>query len=140
MECGNCTMCCLLLNIKETDSIPTVYCKYCNPNVGCNVYENRPESCRIFECAWKQMENAHIDLRPDNCNILFEKWSDYVMVGILNQFSISDLMMRQIDYFRSEGISVFVVDNVKKSRTYFLADNHTREFVRKEINNSIKNK
>jgi len=140
MECGNCTLCCKLLNIKETDSKPTEYCKYCTPEIGCNIYDERPESCRIFECAWKQMEKAHIDLRPDKCNVLFEKWSDNVMVGSMNVSYISDLVEKQIDHFRSEGISVIMLNNFEKYRTYFYAEGHTREFVQEEIENSVKNK
>jgi hypothetical protein len=133
-------MCCLLLQIKETDSKPCVYCKHCEPNVGCKIYDSRPDECRIFECSWKQMENAHIDLRPDNCHVVFEKWSDNVIVGSMNTPDISDLIMAQIDYFRSEGISVLMVNYFERYRTYFLAENHTKEFIRKEIENSIKNK
>jgi Fe-S-cluster containining protein len=132
-------MCCLLLKIKETDSKPCVYCKHCEPNVGCKIYKNRPEACRIFECAWKQMEHSHIDLRPDKCGVLFEKWSDKVIVGSMNISYISDLIEKQIDYFRSENISVIMINHFEKYRTYFLAQGHTKEFVQEEINNSIKN-
>lgn len=138
MECGNCTACCKLLNIQETDSKPGDYCKYCNPGVGCRIYNERPECCKIFECSWKQMKNAGEELRPDKCGVLFEKWSDTVMVGT-TEGKLSDLILCQIDFFKREGISVLVIDHSKKIRTFFLAPGHTKEFVKIEINNSIKN-
>lgn len=138
MECGSCTLCCKLLNIKETDSKPGEYCKHCNPDIGCKIYEERPESCQIFECAWKQMRYAGKDLRPDKCFIMFEKWSDNVMVGTTTEDSISDLVLRQIEYFKNEGISTLMINHIKKTRTFFLANDHTKEFVKEEINGSTK--
>jgi len=138
MECGECTLCCKLLNIKEVDSKPGEYCKHCKPGIGCKIYNERPEPCRIFECAWKQMIHAGEELRPDRCNILFEKWSDYVMVGSVNSDDIKEIVIKQIDYFRSEGISVLIVNQNIKTRTYFLALEHDKDFVRKEINGSTK--
>jgi hypothetical protein len=79
------------------------------------------------------------DLRPDKCNVLFEKWSEKVMVGVTVEKTISDLVLSQIHYFRSEGISVLMVNHLEKTRTFYYAENHDRDFVRKEINGSIKN-
>ena len=72
-KCGECTLCCKLLHIPETNSKPNEYCKYCEINKGCRVYDERPDGCREFQCAWLQMVNVHIDLRPDKCGVLFEK-------------------------------------------------------------------
>gem|GEM_PF-4134891 len=83
------------------------------------------------------MKNAGEDLRPDKCGVLFEKWSDNVIVGATDEM-LSNLVLGQIDYFRSENISVLIMDHNKKSITYFLADGHTKEYVRKEINDSPK--
>jgi hypothetical protein len=138
MECDGCTLCCKLLDIKETDSKPGEYCKHCEPGVGCKIYNERPEPCRIFECAWKQMKHAGEELRPDKCNVLFEKWSDYVMVGTTTEDSLSGLVLGQIEYFKKEGISTLMVNHIKKTRTFFLADGYTKEFVKDEINGSTK--
>jgi hypothetical protein len=83
------------------------------------------------------MKNAGEELRPDKCGVLFEKWSDKVIVGLTNEI-ISNLILDQIDYFRSEGISIIIVNYTKKIRIYFLAEGHTKDFVRKEINDSPK--
>jgi len=134
MECGECTLCCLHLNIPDTNSKEGELCKYCDENVGCKIYDNRPECCKVFECCWKQMGEAHIDLRPDKCGVLFEKWTDNVIVGSLENIP-SDLVLRQISYFQAEGISVVLVNQNEKSRTFYLADKHTIEYVEGEIIN-----
>lgn len=137
-DCGECTLCCKLLRIKEINSKAGEYCSFCNPGIGCQIYNQRPESCRIFLCAWKQMDNVGEELRPDKCKMLFEKWSDKVMVGGTDHDEISDLTMGQIDSFRSEGISVLVVNHILKTRTFFLAPGHTIDFIKREINASTK--
>lgn len=132
MDCGNCTVCCKDLYIPETDSKEGELCKYCKENVGCLIYDKRPEECRTFECCWKQMKYAHIDLRPDNCGVCFEKYSDKVIIGS-SEDELSKLILGQIGYFNREGISVLIVDFKKKERYYFLADGHTVPFVEGEI-------
>jgi hypothetical protein len=134
MECDGCTICCLDLNIPDTNSKEGDLCKHCNENVGCKIYDTRPECCKAFECCWKQTDGAHIDLRPDKCGVLFEKWTDNVIVGSLEK-PVSDLILRQISYFQSEGISVVLINQNEKSRTFYLADNHTIKYIEGEIIN-----
>lgn len=83
------------------------------------------------------MEKAGKELRPDKCNVVFEKWSDKVIVGATD-VNLSKLVLRQIGFFKREGISVLIIDHKKKTRTYFLAPGHTKQFVKKEINDSPK--
>ena len=132
MECGNCTICCRDLHIIDTNSKEGEYCKHCEINVGCKIYNERPEACQIFECCWKQMQYAHIDLRPDNCGVLFEKWSDRVIVGSTED-ELSELILGQIGYFQKEGISVLIVNQNEKTRMFYLADGHTIKSVEEDI-------
>lgn len=131
-SCENCTVCCKDLNIPETNSEEGELCKYCEENVGCKIYEERPEACQVFECCWKQMEYAHIDLRPDNCGVLFEKWSDKVIVGSTED-KLSNLIMGQIEYFNREDISVLIVNLINKERFFYLAEDHTIQSVEEDI-------
>ena len=132
MECENCTVCCKHLYIPETDSKEGELCKYCKEDVGCLIYEHRPEACSTFECCWKQMKYAHIDLRPNNCGVLFEKWSDNVIVGSTED-ELSELILGQIGYFQRECISVLMVNQEEKIKVYYLAEGHTVSFVDGEI-------
>ena len=132
MNCDGCTVCCKDLNIPETNSVEGEICKHCNWGVGCNIYSERTEACKIFECCWKQMEYAHIDLRPDNCGVCFEKYSDKVIVGSTEN-EISDLIKGQIEFFNREGISVLIVNMMKKIRHFYLAEGHNIESVEEDI-------
>lgn len=132
MECSGCTICCKDLNIPETDSKEGNLCQHCEEGVGCNIYSERPEACKIFECCWKQMKITTEELRPDKCGVLFEKWSDRVIVGS-TETNISKLIINQIGYFQKEGISVLIVNQNEKTRTFYLADGHTIQSVKEDI-------
>lgn len=116
-ECGGCTLCCKTTNVTYMNAPHGKYCEYCVPNVGCLIHDKRPEPCRIFQCVWSQMEKVHIDLRPDNCKVVFEKINDELILGTIDR-SINDaspLIHRQIKSFGKEGISV-VLQQLKPFR------------------------
>jgi hypothetical protein len=50
--CGDCTLCCKLLNIEEINKPANKWCPDCKIGEGCGVYETRPTPCRTFKCAW----------------------------------------------------------------------------------------
>lgn len=135
-KCGGCTLCCKLLRIPDTQSIAGEWCRHCKSGVGCTIYNFRPEPCKIFECAWKQMKNVGPDLRPDKCHVLFEKRSEKVIIGATDYSELSPLVLGQIDSFRGEGISVLIINHKEKSKTFFLAPGHTKDFVKREIDGS----
>jgi Fe-S-cluster containining protein len=132
MECNRCTICCKQLQIIDTDSKEGDLCRYCEEGVGCKIYSERPEACKIFECCWKQMKITTEELRPDNCGVLFEKWSDRVIVGS-TETNLSKLIFNQIGYFQREGISILIVNQNEKTRTFYLADGHTTQSVEEDI-------
>jgi len=132
MNCGNCTECCRQLNIPETDSKEGDLCQHCEEGVGCKIYSERPESCRIFECCWKQMKIAGKELRPNICGVLFEKWSDRLIIGSTVD-ELSDLIKGQIGYFQREGITVLIANMIKKTRNFYLAEGHTLQSIEEDI-------
>lgn len=75
-ECGECTLCCLLLSIPWMDSAEGELCQHCSPGIGCNIFADAPEKCKEFECLWKQSPVMGEDLRPDNCGIVFEAYHE----------------------------------------------------------------
>jgi hypothetical protein len=107
-ECGGCTLCCKTTNIVYMNSPQGEYCKHCIQYVGCSIHVDRPDPCRVFQCAWSQMENVHIDLRPDNCKVVFEKINNTLMLATIDDEleNASQLINNQIDMFGREGISV----------------------------------
>lgn len=70
-ECGSCTACCSALTIDhpEIQKPARVLCKNCN-GAGCNIYDERPAPCRIFNCAWRVWPAFDPLARPDRTGVL----------------------------------------------------------------------
>lgn len=62
-KCGACTLCCTALAVPELDKPNGVPCKHLTPT-GCGIYDDRPDSCRAFECMYLQGE-GDLTTRPD---------------------------------------------------------------------------
>ena len=68
--CGECTMCCKLLTIRELDKPAGEWCKSAHPGKGCGIYATRPQVCREFECMWLQEDSMPEELRPDKSHVI----------------------------------------------------------------------
>jgi hypothetical protein len=130
--CGECTACCYALAIPEIDKPRGQWCEYCWAG-GCRIYPVRPRQCRQFDCAWLQT-NAHEDLRPDRCGVVFEKMSNDIMWGsLMPGGEVTPLVSRQIVDFNRQGMSVILrIMDENRSRVY-LAHSHTIEFVEQSL-------
>lgn len=68
--CSKCSLCCTMLEVPELNKPIGQKCIY---NIdGCSIYNERPDSCKKFECGWL-MYNLSPTLRPDKCHVVFEK-------------------------------------------------------------------
>jgi hypothetical protein len=70
--CGGCTACCTALFVPEIEKQPLVACNDVSPG-GCGIYEHRPASCRVFECAWRyEIEQLGLgeEDRPDRSGVV----------------------------------------------------------------------
>lgn len=71
-SCGECTACCdgyLAGNAYGNFFGKLKPCVFVCKTKGCNIYENRPDFCKKFQCGWYQ-GMLDEDLRPDKSNIL----------------------------------------------------------------------
>lgn len=53
-SCGTCNLCCTTHGIEELAKPRNVRCGNLNTLGRCGVYENRPLSCRTYQCLWLQ--------------------------------------------------------------------------------------
>jgi hypothetical protein len=53
-ECGDCSLCCKLMNVPELDKPCNVWCRHVVKGKGCGIHATRPEVCRGFYCRWMQ--------------------------------------------------------------------------------------
>ena len=70
--CGECRVCCTLFEIPEVSKALNAPCRHQSDDPkrpGCKIYENRPQVCRSFECAWKLGLGVERD-RPDQLGIM----------------------------------------------------------------------
>jgi hypothetical protein len=80
MSCESCAMCCRLLSITELNKPAGKWCGHAKPGAlpgACQIYEDRPLSCKAFKCLWlasqatKEItDRLPISLRPDNSKVM----------------------------------------------------------------------
>lgn len=73
-SCDGCTLCCKLLKIHELNKAGNTWCQHCRIGAGCDIYDTRPESCRVYECLWLKTQRGAkpLDpaLRPDRSRVI----------------------------------------------------------------------
>lgn len=138
MECGNCTLCCKLLPIKELNKETNVVCKHVCNN-GCSIYGKHPTECSIFNCAYSQMEGVNINFRPDRCKVIFEKINDKLFFGTQDpEYTISQFTKDQIHAFNTQGFSVLISTN--GNRKLFLTKDYNYNQLNKDMKQYLENR
>jgi len=115
-ECGNCTKCCELLFIPEIDKKEYEVCEYCTVGKGCNIYGEHPKACKDFYCCYAQMEKVDVGLRPDNCQMIFERLDNSdIFIGMQDiKFKPTKAAVKQIEEFKRQGFSIVVFPDKDK--------------------------
>jgi hypothetical protein len=115
-ECGACQVCCISLTIDKPaiQKMPGSACRH-SLKGGCDIYENRPDVCRVFFCGWRKVADIPADWRPDRSGIL--------VIGESNQ----------LPQFRPVALNLFLTGNPLKTirRSDFL------DFVIRNVRNNI---
>lgn len=73
-SCGDCRVCCRLPDIPELDKPINTWCKHTDLETaggGCGIYEDRPKTCREYECAWLSGLGDEHD-RPDRLGVMYQ--------------------------------------------------------------------
>lgn len=80
-KCGECTLCCKLLPVRELQKGANQRCKH-QRGLGCNIYDKRPLSCRLWSCAWLEepMRTAGLD-RPDRTHYVIDMMPDFIEIA-----------------------------------------------------------
>ena len=132
MECGQCTACCTLYPVEWLDKPVNTPCIHCDN--GCKIQDAKPKECSDFNCAYLQMKSDNINLRPDNCGIIFEKHSERIFYGILiPDMEISKSGHGQIQSFLNQGYSVVLSSISERHNKYLISQNHKEDEIRMEF-------
>jgi hypothetical protein len=80
-QCGSCNRCCDILEVAAVAKPVNQLCKYWEADKGCNIYNNRPQMCRSFNCAWLQ---GHFDDNwfPEKAGIVVHFSQDALNVAV----------------------------------------------------------
>lgn len=62
--CGDCGLCCKLLGVTELEKPAGRWCVHFRRGRGCDAYEARPASCRVFNCTWLLTEALDESWKP----------------------------------------------------------------------------
>ena len=69
--CGPCTLCCDVAGVSELGKPAYARCAHLTTN--CEIYEDRPETCRLYRCAWHLgVMGDRVDRRPDHTGVVFQ--------------------------------------------------------------------
>ena len=73
-ECGSCNVCCVALTINEPalQKAQGYRCRNARPDNRCGIYEDRPRTCRTFDCGWRQLKWVREAMRPDVSGVLVQ--------------------------------------------------------------------
>lgn len=63
-SCDGCTACCKIMKVRELDKAANIWCQHCIIGTGCGIYDERPDSCRVYECLWLKTQRGGQPLAP----------------------------------------------------------------------------
>lgn len=79
--CGECTLCCKLLPVRELEKPANTRCQH-QCSKGCKVYHTAemPVSCKVWNCRWLVNDDTHDLPRPDRCGYVIDTMPDIITV------------------------------------------------------------
>jgi hypothetical protein len=121
-----------LCAIEDLSKLAGAACVYCAK--ACTIYKERPQGCRDFNCAYVQMDNVNIALRPDKCGVVFEKINDTLVLGMVDPDREGYPHLRgQVEAFFNSGASIVLV-KAGKPTVFNQAGVNPRDLIR-TVNN-----
>ena len=63
-SCGDCGLCCKLMGVAALDKAQGKWCRHFGKARGCDIYDERPTDCRVFNCLWLLTEALGAEWKP----------------------------------------------------------------------------
>lgn len=112
-DCGECNLCCIVLDVPEINKVRGIQCPHSKKKVGCQIYNTRPQACIDFKCAWLQGE-MDVDMIPCDQHIMIEKLDNVPVVLAMvepNYYHVLRTIKPRLEStYSNNGIAV-VADN-----------------------------
>jgi len=134
VECGGCTACCDALEVKDIILVKPagIKCPH-SCDIGCSIYDNRPQGCRGFDCVYLLEQDSPLELRPDKTGVIFEKVTTKIFLALIKAESLetwdTPLIRQYIKQLNNKGISVVVSSYDKGLMEVHTAAAHTPDKV-----------
>ena len=71
--CGDCGMCCKLMDVVAIDKAPHAWCGHYRKGAGCGIYADRPQACADYACYWLNAPNLDDRWRPDRARFVLHR-------------------------------------------------------------------
>jgi hypothetical protein len=73
-QCGECAVCCVILNIDtpEFQKMPGKPCAHLCEGGGCGIHATRYPVCRAYHCGWRYLASLGEAWRPDRSGVLVD--------------------------------------------------------------------
>jgi Fe-S-cluster containining protein len=108
-QCGSCNKCCDILEVAAVDKPVNHLCKHWETGKGCTIYDDRPQMCRSFNCAWvlghlsdewfPEKSGIVVHFSQDAVNVAVDpahpdRWREEPFFGLLCERSLAGLERR----------------------------------------------
>src|SRR6185369_2336870 len=78
--CGDCALCCKVMAIEQLAKPAGAWCRHCKPGRGCQIYADRPDECRSFNCFWLVNDRLDEHWRPSKSKLVLTTSEDGIEV------------------------------------------------------------
>jgi hypothetical protein len=121
------------MGIVELDKPRNVWCDHAMPGRGCAIYEQRPDSCRVFSCLWLLDEALGEHWKPEKSKLVIVPDGDtgatrvYVDAAAPDAWKKEPYFSSLLDFMQkglAEGRLLFI--NVGNRHGLLLPDPRTR--------------
>ena len=131
--CDGCTLCCELLPVPQLQKPESTLCGFCKVKEGCSIHKSRPPVCRSFDCVYIQKQDMDLELRPDNCRVMFERVTDNLYLALELPRDVGswkeDRVLNFIKELNKKGISIIISSFTRTPKEFMLAEGDTKEYV-----------
>ncbi len=123
-SCGSCTACCTVMAVNELGKGIYEHCQHLRPVIakdqGCQIYQSRPASCRIWSCSWLCSDMAE-DMRPNRCGVVINPLTAQVEIeGKVRTARTINAMTGFEEAFRTEPVRSAVLAITKEMPVLWL--------------------
>lgn len=136
-SCGECSLCCKLPAVGSLGKPLWEWCKHCSTRMACDIYEDRPNDCRKYDCLWLANPAFPEELWPKRSKVVFEplKLSRTVLVLVDPDCPAAwqkKQVLLAIDKLLTEGVSV-VITQKRQATIFILAQGRIAEELQRDL-------